>query len=288
MSAQDLRRAAEAEAAALPPLLVAAEHLAQAVQMGGHGRRRAGAGAEFWQYRPAVAGDEARLIDWRRSARSDQDVVRAREWEAPASVWLWADPSASLRFSGAPSRPEKAARAQLLALALGVLMLKAGERVGVIASEPLTPRAGRAAAAPLALKLMERVEAESAPLPQVPLGAGARVVLISDFLSDPEALSAQIGAMAAQGQRGVLLQVLDPDEEAFPFKGRTLFESMGGATRYEAQDAGALRARYLERLALRRGRLSALAQGAGWQFGTHTTGHPALGGLMWLAQALEV
>ena len=55
-----LRAGAEGLAAALPPLLAAAEHLAATIRMGEHGRRRAGAGDEFWQYRPAQPGDEAR------------------------------------------------------------------------------------------------------------------------------------------------------------------------------------------------------------------------------------
>ena len=66
-----LRRNAEELAAPLPPLLAAAEHLAMTVLLGEHGRRRSGIGDEFWQYRPVRPGDEARMIDWRRSARSD-------------------------------------------------------------------------------------------------------------------------------------------------------------------------------------------------------------------------
>ena len=33
--------------------------------------------------------------------------------------------------------------------------------------------------------------------------------------------------------RGVFVQVLDESEEAFPFDGRLVFESMGGGVRYE-------------------------------------------------------
>ena len=65
----DLRRDGETLAATLPPLLADAEHLASTMLLGEHGRRRSGTGEEFWQYRPAMASDEARLIDWRRSAR---------------------------------------------------------------------------------------------------------------------------------------------------------------------------------------------------------------------------
>ena len=87
-AAPDLRARAEALGQTLPPLLAEAEMLAATVMLGEHGRRRAGLGDEFWQYRPAHQGDSARMIDWRRSARSDAHFVREREWQAAQSVTL--------------------------------------------------------------------------------------------------------------------------------------------------------------------------------------------------------
>ena len=54
--APGLRARAETLGQSLPPLLAEAEHLAATVILGDHGRRRAGMGDEFWQYRPAHAG----------------------------------------------------------------------------------------------------------------------------------------------------------------------------------------------------------------------------------------
>ena len=89
-----LRSNAEALSAPFPPLLAEAERLANSVLLGEHGRRRAGMGDTFWQYRPAQSHDEARRIDWRRSARSDQTFVQDKEWQIAQSVVLWADPAA--------------------------------------------------------------------------------------------------------------------------------------------------------------------------------------------------
>lgn len=282
-----LRREGEGAASALPPLLVAAEHLAATVQMGGHGRRRAGSGDEFWQYRSALAGDEARMIDWRRSARSDQQIIRDREWQAAQSVHLWVDDSASMRFSGAPTRPEKSARARLLALALAVLMIRAGERVG-LAGPLAPPRPGKAQLMRLA-GLLSSTGSEvdyGAPVAAT-LSAHARAVFLSDFLGDPAAVEAALATAADRGVTGVMLQVLDPVEEDFPYDGRTIFESIGGTLSFETRKAGDLRARYLDRLAERRARLATLAQSAGWQFSTHHSGEPAQAALLWLYAALE-
>ena len=60
--------AAAAELAARLPRLVARAHeIAASVAYGAHGRRRAGAGETFWQYRPFATGESASRIDWRRS-----------------------------------------------------------------------------------------------------------------------------------------------------------------------------------------------------------------------------
>ena len=65
-----VRHRAEEAASALPPLLAMAEQVATVVAQGEHGRRRAGTGDSFWQYRRYQAGDPVQNIDWRQSAKS--------------------------------------------------------------------------------------------------------------------------------------------------------------------------------------------------------------------------
>lgn len=277
-----LRREAELLGQSLPALLAEAEMLAQTVMLGEHGRKRAGQGDEFWQYRPAHAGDSARAIDWRRSARADTPFVREREWQAAQSVTLWADPSRSMGFSGDAARPSKAARARVLALALGILLLKGGERVG-LAGQP--PRPGRAQIVTLANGLVD--SAEDYGLPDASgLVAHGRAVFLSDFLGPLEGLETALAFAADRGVRGVLVQILDPAEEAFPFAGRTVFESMAGSLSHETQSAAGLRERYLVRLAERKERLTSLARAVGWHYACHHSGDPAQGALLWAYQAL--
>lgn len=282
-----LRPAAEALAATLPPLLADAEHLAETVMLGMHGRRRAGAGDEFWQYRPMVQGDELRAIDWRRSARSDQHFIREHEWQAAQSVVIWADCSQSMDYRGAPHRPAKSDRARLLALALAVLLVRAGERVG-LAQMASAPRGGRLQLLRMAEVLERAPEPADYGLPQVPgLPHHARALFVSDFLGDPAGVQTAMARAADRGVRGVLMQILDPDEESFPFDGRTIFQSMGGTLRHETRQADDLRARYQARLAERRDLLAGLARSAGWLFQVHHTDSPAQAALLWLHAALE-
>jgi uncharacterized protein (DUF58 family) len=281
----DLRVRAEALGASLPPLLAEAEMLAATVMLGEHGRRRAGLGDEFWQYRPVHSGDSARLIDWRRSARSDQHFVREREWQAAQSVTLWVDPARSMGFAGAKDRVTKSDRARLLALAVAVLLLRGGERVGLAGDA--APRSGRAQMLRLAAVLSGQEDRAEYGSPDASgMVAHGRAVFLSDFLGDLAGVEAALTAAADRGVKGALVQVLDPAEEEFPFDGRTIFESMGGSVSYETRKAGDLRTRYLQRLAERKDRLAALARATGWHVTTHHTGQPAQGALMWLWQAL--
>lgn len=286
LHSQDLRVRAEALGQSLPPLLAEAEMLASTVMLGEHGRRRAGMGDEFWQYRPAHAGDSARSIDWRRSARSDAHFVREREWQAAQSVTIWVDQGRSMGFSGAKGRVPKSDRAKLLALALAVLLLRGGERVGLAGLAQ--PRAGRAQLLRLAARLALEGATQDYAAPETEgMVSYGRGVFLSDFLGDLAGIEAGLARAADRGVKGCLIQVLDPAEEEFPFDGRTIFESMGRSLSHETKEAGNLRSRYLARLAERKDRLAGLARAVGWHFTTHHSGTPAQSALLWAYRALE-
>lgn len=281
-----LRAEAEAAAAGLPALLLSAERLAAALVMGAHGQRRAGSGEDFWQYRPASAGDGMRSIDWRRSARTDAQYVRDREAQQAQAAVLWVSAGQGMAFSGGPDRPAKLDRARLLALALGLALLNTGDRVA-LAGQP--PRLGRAQGERIAEALSRREvqPGDDDPLPDGALRPGQRLILLDDFLGDPAPVLAMLEQAAAMGVRGAMLQVLDPDEEAFPYEGAVLFRSGSGAAHHDTRDAGGLRTAYLARLKDRRALLSRAAQQAGWHFGTHDTAAAPGQALMWLWSVLE-
>lgn len=244
-------------------------------------------GSEFWQYRPATASDSRRHIDWRRSARADSHFVRQTEWQAAQSVIIWVDDGLSMRFSGDGKRPEKGSRAKLLALAAAILLIRAGERVGLAALGD-RPAAGEAQLVKLAeaLTLADSTGDHGTPRART-MPPGGRAIFLSDFLGDTGHLADTLSRAADRGVSGVCVMVLDPLEEAFPFDGRTIFESMSGAVSHETLKASRLRRRYLDRLAARKEELRLMNQRAKWQFSIHHTDAPAGSALLWLHQALE-
>jgi len=285
--ATTLRSRAEGLASRLPALMADAEHLASTVMLGAHGRRRSGMGDEFWQYRSAAPGDPARAIDWRRSARSDANFVQEKEWQAAQSILLWLDTAQSMDFASGKDLSSKADRGRMLAMATAVLLIRGGERVALATGDP-RPRQGEAQLARIANSLCATGDGADYGAPELgAMLANSRALLLSDFMADIGPVTQQLTRAADRGVKGALLQILDPQEEAFPFDGRTIFESIGRSVSHETLKAGDLRSRYLDRLAERKDALQALAQRTGWQYHCHHTQDTAQAALLWIYGALE-
>ena len=273
---------AEAAAARLPPLIVAAERIAATVMQGVHGRRRAGHGDAFWQFRPYTTGDAATSVDWRQSAKADRLFVRETEWEAAQTVLLWRDPSASMQWRSGRDLETKAERADLLLLALASLLLRGGERVRLVQGDRRAFM-GRAALPALAMALL-RGRAEETPDLSVP--RHARLVMIGDFLQPIPDIQAALSSFAARPVRGQMLQVMDPAEETLPYAGRIRFDGLEGEAPLLIPRVETIRPLYAERLAAHRAGLATMARAAGWGFSTHRTDHPPHAALLALWQAL--
>lgn len=280
MPAITQRRArAEALAARLPPLLVAARQVAATVEQGIHGRRRVGTGETFWQFRRYQPGDTPNRIDWRQTAKSDRIYVREHEWAAAQTVWLWRDASPSMRFTSDDNRHDKRDHATLLTLALAAMLLRAGERVGLLGTGS-RPVAGASALDRLAAEL-DRIEATDDSLPPLrPLARHAPVVLLGDFLTPLEAIDARVRAFADGGRPGHLVQVLDPAEETLPFAGRIRFEGLEAEGTTLINRTETVRDEYIRRLRARREALKALSRRRGWTFSLHHTDAPPQAALL--------
>ena len=262
------RHAAERIGARLPPLLVAAERVAVTVAQGVHGRRRVGMGESFWQFRPYQPGDAVSAIDWRQSAKGDRTVLRELEWEAAQSVWLWVDGSPSMHYASARA-PTKAERAQVLALALASLLLRAGERVAVLGAST-SPMAGRVALGRIAEQL---AAATGAPPRGLPLPRHARCVLISDWLAPLDATERWWRDVHAMGVVGFVLLVLDPAELELPFSGRMRFKGLEDEGVALIGDVDKVRNDYTHLLHEHRAMLAEIARRLGWSLTLHRTDH---------------
>lgn len=287
-TAQTLRADAQALSSALPPLLADAQRLAANVALGAHGRKRAGSGESFWQYRHAMPGDNLANIDWRRSAQGDALFIREREWEASQTVGFWVDPSKAMTYHS-PKYPLKSDRAKVLALACASLLSRAGERISLLASPAAKPGFGQAKLQQMALALANNDQPDDyGDLPRPHGARGGHRLFFSDFMGAEDDIFPALRAHAEAGNDGALVHILDPSEEAFPYDGRIIFESMGGALDFETRRAKALRKAYQERLHARSAMLKDWAHRAGWHYLRHITSTTPHSALLWLINVLGV
>lgn len=281
-----LRRRAAALAAPYPALLAEAERVSQIVAQGVHGRRRAGQGETFWQYRNYTQSDSVRQIDWRRSARADTHYVRENEWEAANTVWFWRDGDPGMDWQSSPKLPRKQDRASVILMALSMLLMKAGERCAVMGENEraLTGRYGT--------EQIPRTLASSAGnlvSLDTPFPAHAKLVIASDFLRPASEWRATLARLSARPAGGILLHIIDPAERAFPFKGRTEFFAPG-QTKIPAfllGKAEKARTEYQAAFAAHIESMRDTARRLGWPLVMHETSAPPAAALTALYQYLS-
>jgi uncharacterized protein (DUF58 family) len=260
-------------AASMPRLILEARRVAATVIHGLHGRRRAGSGENFWQYRRFVSGEAAVRVDWRRSARDDHLYVREQEWEAAHTVWIWPDRSQSMLFASASAQDTKLERSLVIALALAEVLVEGGERIGIPGL--MRPTASRTVVEKIAQAIVhDQAERTSLP-PTFSPSALAETVVLSDLWSPIARVHETIAQLSANGSAGHVVQIVDPAEETFPYSGRIEFVEPEGAGTITAGRAETWRADYIERIKRHRADIRTETDRLGWSFIVHRTDRPA-------------
>jgi uncharacterized protein (DUF58 family) len=263
-----LSQRGEALSQSLPPLLVRAEKVAASIILGVHGRKTAGPGESFWQYRAYGFGDSTQRVDWHRSARSDKVYIRENEWESANTLWVWANTGPRMDYKSHLSAVTKLDRAQIIAMAMASLAMRGHERIGALGS----PRA----AAHGRLALMRAAEwiadKRADALPEIAARQRrAAALLVSDFLDPIADIRKSWTMLAEAGLKGHVVQIADPAEETLPFDGRNEFLGFDTSSTYLARKTENLRAAYAKAYGDHRQQLRDLARSLGWTFTVHRT-----------------
>jgi uncharacterized protein (DUF58 family) len=188
-----------------------------------------GDGTELAQVRPYVPGDDVRLIDWNVTARTGEPHVRVLFAERVLVTWVVLDTSASMAFGTTDRR--KADVAEGVALAIGHVATRRGNRLGLVTfgdSSPRSspPRQGRVGLVGLLTALRReddeaRVGATSLGEALTRTGALARqralVVVVSDFRG-PQDWRRPLLALAGKHDV-VAVEIRDPLEQRLPNAG---------------------------------------------------------------------
>ena len=258
---------------AMPRLILEARRVASTVIHGLHGRRRAGPGENFWQYRRFMSGEPAQNVDWRRSARDDHLYVREREWEASHTVWIWPDRSPSMTFASALSTDSKLERALVVAFALAEVLVQGGERVGVPGL--MRPTASRNVIEKMAEVILHDPADRASLPPSFAPSPLSEVVMLSDLWAPIGEVRGTIAQLSASGAHGHIVQIVDLAEESFPYSGRVEFIEPEGAGSVTAGRAESWRSDYQGIVARHRAAIRSETDLRGWSFAVHRTDRPA-------------
>jgi uncharacterized protein (DUF58 family) len=260
-------------AESMPRLILESRRIAATVIHGLHGRRRAGPGENFWQYRRFMSGEPARRVDWRRSARDDHLYVREQEWEAAHTVWIWIDRSPSMAFRSALAPEPKLDRTLVIGFAIAEVLVQAGERVGMPGL--MRPTGSRNVLDKMANAIVHDVSERASLPPAFAPSALAEIVVLSDLWSPIAEVRQTLSQLSVSGSHGHIVQIVDPAEETFPYSGRVEFVEPEGAGEITAGRAEAWKADFESRVARHRTEIRAETDRLGWSFAIHRTDRPA-------------
>jgi uncharacterized protein (DUF58 family) len=193
---------------------------------GEHRAATLGHGTELAQVRPYVPGDDVRQIEWNVTARTGEPHVRVQIAERALSTWLVLDTSPSMSFGTADRRKWDVAEG--VALAVGHVASRRGNRLGLVtfgdlAPRALPPRQGRVGLLGVLLEL--RREPETATVGTTSVGeALARtaslarqrslVFVVSDFRG-PQDWRAPLLDLAGRHDVAAV-EIRDPREQELP------------------------------------------------------------------------
>jgi uncharacterized protein (DUF58 family) len=233
-----------------------------------------GDGTELAQVRPYVPGDDVRRIDWNVTARTGEAHVRVQLAERVLVTWLVLDTSPSMAFGTADRR--KADVAEGVAIAIGHIATRRGNRLGVVTfgdAEPRTvpPKAGRVGL--LGMLAAVRQEQDGGAAGRTSLGdallrTGALaqqrsiVVVVSDFRG-PRDWHGPLLRLAGRHDV-VAAEIRDPREQELPNAG-TLWlvdPETGRQLRVDTR-SGRLRARFAAVAAAERAEVAQLFASVG-------------------------
>jgi uncharacterized protein (DUF58 family) len=250
---------------------VAARQAVEALLAGSHRSVRRGLSVEFAGHRPYQPGDDLRRLDWLVWARTDRHEIRLYEEETRLRATLVVDASGSMAY-GSEGRGigggGKLAYARTIAAALGFLMVRSSDAVGLaVVDDRVRLHLPPAGTTGHLLALLDRLAdcpagGETALGPVLARLAPALtrrglVIVITDGLDDPQRLVLALRELHHRRQDVRLFVVCDPDEQDFPFAGGLEAHGLEGEPAIEV-DGDRIRAWYRQAL---HGHRAALAEG---------------------------
>jgi len=243
-------------------------------RQGQHRSPHHGSSVEFADYREYTRGDPPNLIDWAVFARTDRYVIRRYQEETSLRSYILLDTSESMDFRD-QGLQTKMGYACYLAAGLMYILINQGDSAGLMLFNDtlyrqFQPAGNLEGLRPLLLGLEEIKPAGLSDIEGILHEAAEQlrhrslVILISDLLQDPAAISRGLRHLHHNGHEVTVMHVLDPSEIRLQLTGLVELRELETARKLvlqadeirEAYDAEVRR--FIERL--RRGCIDCLAE----------------------------
>ena len=194
---------------------------------------------EFAEHREYVPGDDLRYVDWKVFGKSDRIYLKQYDEETNFTCHLLVDSSESMTYQSPGAVFSKFEYAQLVAAALGYLIIHQQDAVGLATFDAAVGHVLRPGSTPAQLRQLCNVLDETVPRGETSIGPilhdlaerikrRGLVVILSDLFDDPESLLLGLKHFRHRRHDVVLLHVIDPAEQDFPFTDPTLFKGLEG------------------------------------------------------------
>ncbi len=213
---------------------------------------------EFSEHRKYVAGDDPKRLDWTAWAKTDRLYVKTYQAETNLEAYVLVDTSRSMAYAGRPDAMTKLEYATALAAALGYLLTRQRDAVGLglLGSRLnylIRPHAGRRQFVRILAELAG-TRGEGTTQLAAGLHAVARrvkrrslILLLSDLVDEPETVLDALGHLAYRGHDVVVFQILDAMERDLDLSGPVVLEDPETGTRV-VTDADHIREAYTRRV----------------------------------------
>jgi uncharacterized protein (DUF58 family) len=178
-----------------------------------------------------------RYVDWKVFGKTDRFYLKQYEEETNFACYILLDTSESMLYQSESAPCTKLQYAQYVAAALSYLVLKQQDAVGLATFDNGVKSFVRASSQPSHLKQLCHIMEQSPATGETAMGPilhdlaerikkRGLILIISDFFDDVASLLMGLKHFRHRRHEVLLMQVIDPAEQDFPFRDPTLFKGL--------------------------------------------------------------
>lgn len=192
---------------------------------------------EFAEHREYVPGDDLRYVDWKVFGKSDRIYLKQYEEETNFACYFLLDTSESMLYKSEQAPVSKLEYAQYVVAALSYLILQQQDAAGLATFDTTVRNFVRAGSHPSHLKQICHTLDQAPAAGETAMGPifhdlaerikkRGLVVILSDLFDDLPSLMLGLKHLRHRRHEVLVMQIIDPAEQDFPFQDPTLFKGL--------------------------------------------------------------